>query len=312
MNVLVTGAAGYIGSQLTRKLLDLGYNVTAYDNLLYRQISLIDLCHRDEFEFIHGDVRHTDKLLPYIKKADVIIPLAAYVGFPLCERERELSTQVNFDQIDFIVKNTSKNQRIIFPCTNSGYGIGQDGIYCTEETPLNPVSRYGIDKTRAESVLLGSGRAVSLRLATVFGVSPRMRTDLLVNDFTYKAVHDGYIVIFEKNFKRNFIHVQDVVDAFILMLEKYDNTVGQAFNVGLSEANLSKLELAEKIKTHVPDFVIEVNDFKSDPDKRNYIVSNAKIEALGWKAKRDLDFGIKELIKAYRILIHNSRKYTNL
>lgn len=313
MNVLITGGAGYIGSTLTPRLLELGHKVTVYDSLLYRQTSLLGFCDNPNLTFVHDDVRNQDELKKELNKADVIIPLAAYVGFPICEREKELSTKVNYDQIEFIAKNISSQQKIIFSATNSGYGVGETDVYCTEETPLRPVSRYGIDKSRAEERVLEVG-GVSLRLATVFGASPRMRIDLLVNDFTYKAIHDGYIVIFEKHFKRNFIHVRDVVDVFVGMMNHSGVfPAGQAFNVGLSEANLSKLELAETIKKHVPNFIIEVNDFKSDPDKRNYIVSNEKIERfLSWKAKRSLDDGIAELIKAYKMISHSMRTYTNL
>lgn len=317
MNILITGASGYIGSVLTKKLLEckeLGIKrLVAYDNLLYRQTSLLDLCSNPIFDFIHDDVRNEDVFKKYLSKADVIIPLAAYVGFPICEREKYLSRQVNYEQIKFIVDNTSKKQKIIFPNTNSGYGVGQDDIYCTENTPLNPISHYGRMKTMAERDLLNTGRAVSLRLATVFGVSSRMRLDLLVNDFTYKAVSDGYLVLFEKDFKRNYIHVQDVANAFIFMLKNYEKVEGEVFNVGLSSANLTKFELAKKIAEHVPNFVIEINEFKKDPDKRNYIVSNEKIESIGWNPLFSLDQGIQELIKAYQMIGYNlKRNYTNL
>jgi len=275
-------------------------------------VCLTDFAYRADFEFVHGDVRDHNKLLPYIKEADVIIPLAAIVGFPACEKDKRLATEVNYEQIKFILDNTTSNQKIIYPNTNSGYGIGQDGIHCTEETPLNPISHYGITKCDAEKALLDSGRAITLRLATVFGVSPRMRLDLLVNDFTYKATNEGYIVIFEKDFKRNFIHIRDVALTFTYMINEYEKYMGQTFNVGLSSANISKLELAEKIKTYVPEFVIKVDNFKSDPDKRNYIVSNEKLEKTGWRPYYTLDDGIIELIKAYKIILNYNRKFTNL
>ncbi len=316
MKILISGACGYVGSTLCRHLLESNLSIeklTAYDNLLYKQTSLLHLCYKKNFEFVHDDVRNHEVFLKYLKEADVVIPLAAFVGFPICEREKYLATQVNYEQIKFIVDNTSKNQKIIFPNTNSGYGIGENNIYCDEKTTLNPISHYGIVKTMAERDLMNTGRAVSLRLATVFGVSPRMRLDLLVNDFTYKAISDGYIVLFEKDFKRNYIHVQDVAKTFIFMLENYDKVEGEVFNVGLSDANLSKLELAETIKKFVPDFIIQTNEFKQDPDKRNYIVSNKKIESFGWKPDFSLEDGIQELLKAYKMILHDSRgKYTNL
>jgi nucleoside-diphosphate-sugar epimerase len=315
VKILITGGCGYIGSMLCRKLLESNLPIdklTVIDSLLYKQTSLMDLCYRENFRFIHGDVRYLEDFKEIITESDVIIPLAAYVGFPVCEREKDLATQVNFNQIEKLLSLTSAKQMIIFPNTNSGYGVGEKDLFCTEDTPLRPISHYGITKTNAEIMLLESCRAISLRLATVFGISPRMRIDLLVNDFVFRAVRDGYIILFEKDFKRNFIHVQDVSNAFIFMIEHYHNYVGNAFNVGLSDANLSKLELCQKIKEHVPNFEIEVNDFASDPDKRNYIVSNAKIEAAGWSPTFSLDDGIRELVQAYPMLIHNMRNYTNL
>jgi len=334
MNVLITGGAGYVGSILVGKLLSAftEYNLfrdtpisfdekshrldltklVVYDNLMYKQVCLTDYMYVKEFQFVHGDVRDHKTLLPYIQQADVIIPLAAIVGFPASERDRRLATEINFEQIQFILNNTSSQQCIIFPTTNSGYGIGESGVYCTEETPLNPISHYGRTKCAAEQILLDSSRAITLRLATAFGVSPRMRLDLLVNNFVYKAVTDGYIVLFEKDFKRNFIHVRDVALTFIYMINKYSQFVGQAFNVGLSDANLSKLELTERIQKYVPKFVVKYDDFATDPDKRDYIVSNAKIEATGWRPYYTLDMGIQELVKAYSIIGHNNKQFTNL
>ena len=303
--VLITGGAGYLGSILSRKLLDLGYSVTVYDNLMYKQLSLVDICHYPNFEFIMGDVRDEESLLPYLKETDVIFPLAAIVGFPACDKDKKLAIEVNYNHIKFIVENISKNQKIIFPNSNSGYGVGEDGIYCTEESPLNPVSHYGKTKVDAESVIMNSGNGITLRLATVFGVSPRMRLDLLVNEFVYKAITDTYITVFEKDFKRNYIHIQDVISAFIFMLENYDKHNGEIFNVGLSDSNLNKEELVYKIKKFIPHFDINFSDFYSDPDKRNYIVSNEKIESTGWVPKFSLDDGIRELIKAYEIIINN-------
>ena len=301
----ITGGAGYLGSILSRELLDLGYNVTVYDNLMYKQLSLVDVCHYPNFEFVMGDVRDKESLLSYIKNSDVIFPLAAIVGFPACDKDKKLATEVNYEQIKFIVENLRDDQKIIYPNSNSGYGIGEDGIHCTEESPLNPVSHYGKTKVDAESIIVDSGNGITLRLATVFGTSPRMRLDLLVNEFVYKAITDTYITVFEKDFKRNYIHIQDVISAFVFMLENYEKYNGEMFNVGLSDSNLNKEELVYKIKKFIPHFDINFSDFYSDPDKRDYIVSNDKIEATGWSPKYSLDDGIRELIKAYKIIINN-------
>ena len=309
--VLITGGAGYLGSTLAEHLLDNGYAVTVLDNLNFKQLSLLHLFKRDNFKFHLGDVRNTELLLKLVHDHDVIIPLAAIVGMPACKANPELAVDVNFKHIDNIVKVLRDDQKLIIPNTNSQYGSSDTII--TEDSPFKPLSLYAKTKCDAEDSVLGNGNGIALRLATVFGVSPRMRQDLLVNDFVYKSVVDGYLVLFEAHFKRNYIHVQDIAQTFRFMIENYDSCKGQAFNVGLSTANLSKLELAEKIKEHLPNLVIKQDEFKEDFDKRNYIVSNEKIENLGWSPKYDLDYGIKQLIEAYQFVITvNNRNFTNL
>jgi nucleoside-diphosphate-sugar epimerase len=304
MKVLITGGAGYLGSVITETLLNAGYHVTCLDKLLFNQTSLLQHTSNPNFKFVYGDVRNEIELEKLCNEADVIIPLAAIVGFPACATEPQLANDVNFKQIFNIVKFTAgKNKKILYPNTNSGYGIGVGQTECTEESPLNPISVYGNTKCEAENFLRTNTDAITFRLATVFGVSPRMRTDLLVNDFVYKAITDKYIVVFEKNFKRNFIHIKDVASAFLFMLENYDKYKHEVFNVGLSNANLSKQELLEKIQSHVKDFAVSYNDYYEDPDKRDYIVSNAKIEATGWMPEWDLDRGIVELIMAYQMIV---------
>jgi len=304
MKVLITGGAGYLGSVITETLLDNGYYVTCLDKLIFNQVSLLPYTSNPNFKFVYGDVRNEELLERLCNEADVIIPLAAIVGFPACDAEPQLANEVNFKQIFNIVKFTKgKNKKILYPNTNSGYGIGVGQTECTEESPLNPISIYGNTKCSAENFLRTNTDAIIFRLATVFGVSPRMRTDLLVNDFTYKAITDKYIVVFEKTFKRNFIHIKDVASAFLFMINNYDKYKNEVFNVGLSNANLSKQELLEKIQSHVKDFAVSYNDYYEDPDKRDYIVSNAKIEATGWIPEWNLDRGIDELIMAYQMIV---------
>ena len=310
--VLVTGGAGYIGSVLVDSLINRKYNVTVVDNLMYKQTSLTQYCHLPNFKFIKGDVRDWKLMEPLVKEADIIIPLACIVGMPACKKYPELTQDTNQTAIEWLARNTRDDQKIIFPTTNSGYGIGQDGIHCTEETPLSPISLYGVTKTEAERSLLENGNAVTLRLATVFGMSPRMRLDLLVNDFTYKAYKDNYIVLFESHFKRNFIHIRDVIKAFLFAIDRFDQMKGKAYNVGLSTANISKKELCEIIKKFVPDFYIAESEINEDPDKRNYIVSNAKLESLGWMPSFSLEDGIEELLKAYPIIDASNNNFTNL
>ena len=309
-NILVTGGAGYLGSMLVPELLKLGNKVTVLDNFMFAQNSLLECCVYDNFDVIRGDARDEDVLRPLLKKADYIIPLAALVGAPLCKRDNIGTVTTNRDAVAFITKLASKEQRIIMPTTNSGYGIGQKGVHCTEETALNPISLYGKAKVEAEKIVLERGNSISLRLATVFGMAPRMRIDLLVNDFTYRAVKDRFVVVFEGYFKRNYIHIRDVARAFIYAIENFDTMKNEPYNVGLSDANLSKLELCAKIKEQVPDFVYLEAPVGEDPDKRDYIVSNEKIERTGFKPAHSLEMGIKELVKGYRI-ITNSR-YSNV
>lgn len=302
MKILITGGAGYLGSVIVERLLNVGYEVTVLDKLLFNQTSLLQYTSYPKFKFIYGDVRNESLLEELCKEADAIIPLAAIVGFPACAADPKLAKEINFDQIFNIVR-FAKDKKILYPNTNSGYGIGVGQTECTEESPLTPISVYGQTKCDAENFLRANTSAITFRLATVFGVSPRMRTDLLVNDFVYKAITDKYIIVFEKTFKRNFIHIEDVASAFLFMLNHYDKYKGEVFNVGLSSANLSKQELLEKIQSHVKDFAVSYNDFYEDPDKRDYIVSNAKIEATGWLPQWDLDRGIKQLIQGYQMIV---------
>jgi nucleoside-diphosphate-sugar epimerase len=311
MKVLITGGAGYLGSTLTKHLLEAGYSVTVLDNLMYDQVTLLHLFSNPKFQFELGDVRDKKLLQELVGLNDVIIPLAAIVGMPACKANPELTVAVNYQQVADIVEVLRGDQKLILPNTNSQYGSSDSII--TEESPFNPLSLYAKTKCDAENIMLETGNGVSLRLATVFGVSPRMRTDLLVNDFVYKSVVDGYLVLFEAHFKRNYIHVQDIARTFQFIIENYEKCKGHAFNVGLSTANLSKLELAETIKKYIPSLVIKQDDFKEDFDKRNYIVSNEKLEALGWKPIYDLDYGIKQLMSAYKIVINkNNQNFTNL
>tara|TARA_B110000977_G_scaffold194577_1_gene271450 strand:- start:1747 stop:2688 length:942 start_codon:yes stop_codon:yes gene_type:complete len=310
-NVLITGGAGYLGSVLAEVLLDNGYNVTVFDNLMYKQTSLLHLCDDKKFNFIKGDVTNKKEFLPQIVNNDVIIPLAAIVGAPACDSNEELATAVNYSQIEFIVDNLRKNQKLIMPNTNSQYGSSENII--TEDSPFNPLSHYAITKCKAEEYIMDWGNGICLRLATVFGSSPRMRTDLLVNDFVYKTLTEGVLVLFQSHFKRNYIHVRDIAYTFMHCIENYNKLNGEVFNVGLSNANLNKRELAETIKSYLPNLVIIENEFGIDKDNRNYIVSNDKLEATGWKPRYTIEDGINELMSAYKMIItDNNKKYTNL
>ena len=305
-NILVTGGAGYIGSTLVPILINQGFAVTVLDSLIYNQSSLLDCCAYKNFEFIQGDICDYDLVNSLISESDIVIPLAAIVGAPACKRNPSLTRLVNYDAHMNIVKNVSADQKVLFPTTNSGYGIGEKDNYCTEESPLRPISEYGRTKVEVEKALLDGGSTVTFRLATVFGMSPRMRIDLLVNDFVYRAVKDQSLVIFEEHFRRNYIHVRDVAKAFLFGIENYEKMKGEPYNVGLSSANLTKRQLAEKIKEYVPELYIHSAEIGEDPDKRDYIVSNEKIESLGWRADYSLDDGIQELIKGYNIIKPNS------
>jgi len=300
--VLVTGAAGYLGSILCEHLLREGYQVTALDTLMYGQNSLFHLCANPNFDFINGDMRDAELMQTLLKDADVIIPLAAVVGASACKRDPWMTKSVNLEAIQQLKRLRSPQQLIVFPNTNSGYGVTSGEQFCTEDSPLEPISLYGKTKVQAELELLDSPNVVTLRLATVFGMSPRMRLDLLVNHFTYAAITDGYIVIFEKDFKRNYIHVRDVADCMIHAIRNAEKMAGRPYNAGLDAANLSKEELALKVKEYVPNFYIHFAPIGSDPDKRNYIVSNQRLREAGFEAKRSLDDGIQELLKGYRML----------
>jgi nucleoside-diphosphate-sugar epimerase len=309
--VLITGGAGYLGSTLTEHLLNCGYSVTVLDNLMYKQTSLLHLFKNENFKFILGDVTDVDLLTKLVKEHEIIIPLAAIVGMPACKANPDLTVKVNYEQIKNIVNIINDNQKLIVPNTNSQYGSSDTII--TEDSPFKPLSLYAKTKCDAEEIVLSTKKGVALRLATVFGISPRMRMDLLVIDFVYKSITDGYLVLFEANFKRNYIHVQDIAQTFEFIIKNYDKCKGEAFNVGLSTANLSKLELAEKIKNLIAGLVIKVDDYKEDFDKRNYIISNSKLENLGWLPKYDLDYGISQLISGYQMINKNINKnYTNL
>jgi nucleoside-diphosphate-sugar epimerase len=302
MNILVTGGAGYIGSILVPDLLSQGHTVTVLDNFMFKQASLNHICAHKNFNVVNGDIRKEEIIKPLLKQADVVIPLAALVGAPLCNKDDIAASTTNYHAIGMMLQNVHKSQIILMPTTNSAYGSGGDNNFCTEETPLNPISSYAIAKVAVEQELMKHENAVSFRLATVFGMSPRMRTDLLVNDLTYRAVYDGSVVLFESHFKRNYIHVRDISRVFTHAINNIDKMKGQIYNVGLSTANVSKMELCEKIKEHIPHFSIMEAAIRKDPDQRNYIVSNAKLEATGFNTQFTLDDGITELIKGYQMI----------
>ncbi|MEI7445337.1 MAG: NAD(P)-dependent oxidoreductase [Burkholderiales bacterium] len=301
-HVLVTGGAGYIGSTLVPMLLEAGHSVTVLDSFMYRQTSLNHVCHHPRFEIVRGDIRIESTIAPLMAKADVIIPLAALVGAPLCSIDPVGARTINHDAIATMLRLASPAQRILMPTTNSAYGTGDDNHFCTEESPLRPISQYARDKVEVEHKLMQRENAVSFRLATVFGMSPRMRIDLLVNDFTYRAVHDHFVVLFEGDFKRNYVHVRDVSRVFLHAIDRFEAMRGQIYNVGLSEANVSKRELCQAIARRVPGFVFVDAPVGKDPDQRNYIVCNAKIEATGFRPQVSLDAGIAELVKGFAMV----------
>lgn len=305
LNILVTGGAGYIGSILVPELLAAGHNVTVLDNFMYRQASLNHCTYLDNFNVVRGDVRLKDTIRPLLKNADVVVPLAALVGAPICSQDPVGATTTNHDAIALMLSMLSKDQAVLMPTTNSAYGTGDENNFCTEESPLRPISHYAIEKVAVEKELMEHENAVSFRLATVFGMSPRMRLDLLVNDFTYRAVNDRFLVLFESEFKRNYIHVRDVSRVFQHALANFNHMRGQIYNVGLSKANVSKKELCSVIQTQVREFVFMDAPVGKDPDQRNYIVSNEKIESTGYRPQFDLQRGVTELIKGFQMIKRN-------
>lgn len=305
MKILVTGAAGYIGSVLVPELLKEGLEVIAIDNFMYNQPALLDCCHDGKLTVIRGDTRDKDLISKYLRGSDAVFPLACLTGAPLCRKNPFEAKSIIVDALKTILKLRSRNQMIIFPTTNSGYGIGRKGVFCTEKTPLRPVSLYGKLKVEAEDALLNSGNCITLRLATAFGISARMRLDLLVNDFTYRAVTDHFLVLFEAHAKRNYIHVRDVAKAFIHCLSNYEQMKNEPYNVGLSDANLSKWELCKEIKKQEQNFYFIAAKIGEDPDKRDYVVSNEKIEKTGYRPHFSIQDGIAELTKGYQIIRRN-------
>ncbi|HVB66168.1 MAG TPA: NAD(P)-dependent oxidoreductase [Candidatus Acidoferrales bacterium] len=309
-NVLIVGGAGYIGSILTKKLLDEGFHVTVLDNFRFQQNSLLDCCSYENFAVIRGDCRDKDTVTKAIRGKDVIIPLAALVGAPLCDTDQTAALTTNLEAIRLLLSLRNSDQKIIFPSTASGYGAVQGNMLCTEETPISPISLYARTKIEAEKIIMQAGNAIIFRLTTVFGASPRMRIDLLVNDFVYRAVHDRSVILFEGDFKRDFIHVRDIARVFLHGIKNFDGMKNQIYNVGLNEANLSKKELCERIQKHIPEFTYVESKIGKDPDKRNYIVSTEKLDKTGFVPKYSLDFGIRELIKTFTIL--GDKKYSNV
>ena len=314
--ILIAGGAGYIGNVLTDTLLGKEeYNVTVFDNLIHRNGAILEQCGKRNFEFIYGDVRNQELYKKLIGEHDVIINLAAYVGAPLCNRFPTEAKQVNQESAEFLARTVHKDQLVIYATTNSGYGLGlhKDGkaVFCTEETPLTPISIYGETKSAAEAAIMESGNNISFRLATVFGCSRKMRMDLLVNDFVWRAWNDRFIVLFESHFMRNSVHIRDVANAIMWGIEK-DKMRGNIYNLGNTEINISKMQLCQTIKKHIPDFYITESPINEDPDKRNYIVSNEKLESLGWYCKYSLDYGIQEILKACPIIKNSNIPFSDI
>lgn len=305
-DILITGGGGYIGSVLTPMLLEMGHKVTVLDSFMYKQPSLIDCCKYKDFTIINGDARDEITVQRALEGKEFIFPLAALVGFSLCNKDKPAAISTNLGAIETLVRLRDPAQKIIFPCTNSGYGLGQGERYCTEDSPINPISLYGKTKMAAEKAVLEAGNSTSFRFATLFGASPRMRTDLLVNDFVYRAVYDKALLVFEGHFMRNYLHVRDAANAFLFSMNNFERMQGRPYNCGLSDANLSKLELCAKIKEHIPAFVYIEAPVGTDPDKRNYLISNECIERMGFRPKYTLDDGIEELIKVYSIIKNSS------
>jgi nucleoside-diphosphate-sugar epimerase len=303
--ILVTGGAGYLGSTMVPDLLAAGHKVTVVDNFMFKQTSLNHVCYDPNFDVVKGDIRVESTVAPLLKKADIIIPLAALVGAPICSQDPVGAQSTNHDAILMMMKHISKEQRVLMPTTNSAYGTGDEKNFCTENSPLRPISKYAIDKVEIEKELMQHENAISFRLATVFGMSPRMRLDLLVNDFTYRAVYDKFVVLFEGHFKRNYVHVRDVSKAFMHGINNFEKMRGEIYNVGLSEANISKYELCQHIQKLVPSFVFMEAPLAKDPDQRNYVVSNRKIEATGYKTSVDLSVGLAELVKGF-VMVKNT------
>lgn len=300
--VLVTGAAGYLGSTLVPRLLADGHTVTVLDDFRYTATSLLGCVAEERFRVERGDARDERTLRRLLREADVIIPLAAVVGAPACERAPFETLSINRDAVVLLNKLRSRAQRVLFPTTNSGYGHTAGTEACTEASPLRPVSLYGRSKVEAEAELLDSENAVTFRLATVFGVSPRQRLDLLVNDFTWRAWREKSLLLFEGHFVRNFVAVRDVAGLFAWAIQRDRDLADGPYNFGLSDANLTKIELCEIIQGVLPDFEWTESDVGTDPDRRNYLVSNARIEAAGFRAETSVASGVHELVRAFPML----------
>tara|TARA_B100000989_G_scaffold298895_1_gene290829 strand:- start:19541 stop:20473 length:933 start_codon:yes stop_codon:yes gene_type:complete len=301
VKILITGGAGYIGSMLSTELVKLGHQITVIDDLRYSLNSLNHIMHYKNFEFIKGDIKDKKILKREVIKNNIIIPLAGLVGAPLCEKYKKEAVETNFKQIKFILSVIKKRQKLIYMNSNSGYGIGLKNAFCDEKSPLNPISLYGKTKVDAEKIVLKFKNSICFRLATVFGYSYRMRTDLLVNFMVNEAVNKNKLEIFEPNFRRNYINVRDVVNGIIFAINNFKKLRSNVYNLGLSNANITKIQLAKKIKGYHKSTKVTVIKNRKDPDKRDYFVSNKKIEKKGFRAKISLDNGIKEMIKIFKI-----------